>query len=122
MCLSSLTFVWRTGRGPRPASRSGFFPSLSWCSISDGGVGARSAFPLLIEIGSDNMNEESKDVLREKIEALRTEHRDLDEILGRLSEDRLVDQLQLRRMKKRKLQLKDAIAKLESKLLPDMSA
>lgn len=85
-------------------------------------MGARSAFPLLIEIGSDNMNEESKDVLREKIEALRTEHRDLDEILGRLSEDRLVDQLQLRRMKKRKLQLKDAIAKLESKLLPDMSA
>ncbi len=58
----------------------------------------------------------------EKIEQLRTEHRDLDEVLARLSKDPLVDQLQLRRMKKRKLQLKDAIAELEREQFPDLSA
>ena len=53
---------------------------------------------------------------------LREEHRDLDEAISRLSEDSSVDQLQLRRMKKRKLKLKDWIAYLESKLIPDLDA
>ncbi len=53
---------------------------------------------------------------------LREEHRDLDEAISRLSIDPRVDQLQLRRMKKRKLKLKDWIAYLESKLIPDLDA
>jgi hypothetical protein len=57
-----------------------------------------------------------------KLEQLRTEHRDLDEIIARLAEQGPVDQLQIQRLKKRKLVLKDLIAKLESKLLPDIIA
>ena len=53
---------------------------------------------------------------------LREEHRDLDEAISRLSEDSSIDQLQLRRMKKRKLKLKDWIAYLKSKLIPDLDA
>jgi len=53
---------------------------------------------------------------------LREEHRDLDEAISRLSEDSSIDQLQLRRMKKRKLKLKDWIAYLQSKLIPDLDA
>jgi hypothetical protein len=53
---------------------------------------------------------------------LREEHRDLDEAIARLSDDNSVDQLRLRRMKKRKLKLKDWIAYLESRLIPDLDA
>jgi hypothetical protein len=53
---------------------------------------------------------------------LREEHRDLDEAIARLADDGSVDQLRLRRMKKRKLKLKDWIAYLESRLIPDLDA
>ena len=56
------------------------------------------------------------------IAELREEHRDLDEAIARLAHDPSVDQLQLRRMKKRKLKLKDWIAHLESQLIPDIDA
>ena len=56
------------------------------------------------------------------IAELREEHRDLDEAITRLSIDPGIDQLQLRRMKKRKLKLKDWIAFLESQLIPDIDA
>ncbi|HYQ91413.1 MAG TPA: DUF465 domain-containing protein [Candidatus Competibacteraceae bacterium] len=59
---------------------------------------------------------------RTKLNELRLEHRDLDDVIGRLSEDPHVDQLQLRRMKKRKLYLKDLITRLESKLIPNIDA
>jgi hypothetical protein len=58
----------------------------------------------------------------EKLRQLRIEHRDLDEVISRLSLDLHVDQLQLRRLKKRKLLLKDQIARLESELIPDLNA
>ena len=58
----------------------------------------------------------------EKLRQLRIEHRDLDEVISRLSLDLRVDELQLKRLKKRKLMLKDQIALLESKLLPDIIA
>ncbi|KPK55476.1 MAG: hypothetical protein AMS22_04350 [Thiotrichales bacterium SG8_50] len=60
--------------------------------------------------------------LRQRLEELRLEHRDLDDVIGRLQEEPAVDQLQLTRLKKRKLWLKDMIAKIESKLTPDIIA
>lgn len=56
------------------------------------------------------------------IAELREEHRDLDEAIARLAVDPAVDQLRVRRMKKRKLKLKDWIAHLESQLIPDLDA
>lgn len=53
---------------------------------------------------------------------LREEHRDLDLAINRMSLDQWQDQLRLRRLKKRKLKLKDWIARLESKLIPDLDA
>lgn len=50
---------------------------------------------------------------------LEQEHRDLDSAIGRLEEGVYVDQLQLRRLKKKRLQLKDALARLKSAQLPD---
>ncbi len=57
-----------------------------------------------------------------KLKELRVAHRDLDDVIARLSSDTDIDQLQLRRLKKRKLILKDMIAKLESELIPDLNA
>jgi len=60
--------------------------------------------------------------LVEKLESLRVEHRDLDDAIARMEQGPYVDQLQLRRLKKRKLQLKDFIALIESRLIPDLDA
>lgn len=67
------------------------------------------------------MNDENQDTERRLIE-LKTEHRDLDEVIHRLMLSALHDQLQLQRLKKRKLQLKDAITRLEARLVPDIIA
>lgn len=61
------------------------------------------------------------EAIKAKLEALKSEHRDLDEVIDRLLEKPL-DQLQLQRLKKRKLGLKDQITKLESQLIPDIIA
>ena len=58
----------------------------------------------------------------ERLRALRIEHRDLDEVIARLSLDIHSDEVQLRRLKKRKLILKDQIARLESQAIPDLNA
>ena len=68
------------------------------------------------------MDNETLIELHQRLEGLRLEHRDLDDAITALEENTYVDQLQLRRMKKRKLQLKDAIARLESRLIPDLNA
>ncbi len=60
--------------------------------------------------------------IKAKLQALRIEHRDLDDVIHRLQQDAHVDQLQLRRLKKRKLLLKDMITRLESRLIPDLNA
>ena len=60
--------------------------------------------------------------LRAKLEELRTEHRDLDAAIQSMSQTAPFNQLQIQRMKKRKLILKDQIIKLESELLPDIIA
>jgi hypothetical protein len=58
----------------------------------------------------------------ERLRELRVTHRDLDYLIDRLSHDPMVDQLRIRRLKKRRLILKDMIVKLESELIPDMDA
>ena len=60
--------------------------------------------------------------LRAKLEELRTEHRDLDAAIQSMSQTSPFNQLQIQRLKKRKLVLKDAITKLESHLVPDIIA
>ena len=64
----------------------------------------------------------TEEVLRVKLEALRREHRDLDEAIHALEEKGTADQLTLRRLKKQKLVLKDRIALIEDRLLPDIIA
>ncbi|MDE0310483.1 MAG: YdcH family protein [Acidiferrobacterales bacterium] len=68
------------------------------------------------------MLENTTEDIETRIEKLKTEHRDLDDVLKRLSEDLNVDELQIRRLKKRKLQLKDTITILESQSLAGVSA
>jgi len=68
------------------------------------------------------MDDPEIEALRAKLAELRIEHRDLDDVISRLSETSPFDQLQLRRLKKRKLVLKDMIAHIESQLLPDIIA
>jgi len=65
---------------------------------------------------------EDEDELREKLVEMKREHQDLDEIIDKLVSHQPVDFLQLQRLKKRKLLLKDMIQKLESQLLPDIIA
>lgn len=60
--------------------------------------------------------------LREKLEGLKTEHRDLDIVIEQLGSTAPIDFLRLQRLKKRKLALKDQILKIESMLLPDIIA
>ena len=69
----------------------------------------------------DKVNTELLERLQ-RLRELRIEHRDLDDVICRLSLDIYVDELQLRRLKKRKLLLKDQILRLESELIPDLNA
>ena len=65
---------------------------------------------------------EDEEELRERLVELKHEHKDLDQIIDRLMNHQPVDFLQVQRLKKRKLALKDIIQKLESDLLPDIIA
>jgi len=56
------------------------------------------------------------------LEDLRTEHRDLDEVIHHLVATRHHDSMRIQRLKKRKLKLKDMIARLESELIPNLDA
>lgn len=60
--------------------------------------------------------------IQHRLIELDVEHRDLDEVIDRLTQEGHADQLQLRRLKKRKLQLKDHIALLKMQLVPDVPA
>ena len=66
--------------------------------------------------------DESQNDIAGKIAELKVQHRDLDDAISRLAEAPFVDQLQLRRLKKRKLAIKDEIAWWESRLIPDLDA
>ena len=74
--------------------------------------------------GNDDKDKVDRELFRniEKLRQLRIEHRDLDEIIARLSMDIHVDEIQLKRLKKRKLLLKDQIERIGSQLIPDLNA
>jgi hypothetical protein len=68
------------------------------------------------------LTEDEKDQIRARLHQLEVEHHDLDDIIGRLAADVAQDRLQLQRLKKRKLLLKDQIARLRTRLIPDIIA
>lgn len=67
-------------------------------------------------------DEDFNNRLKARLLELKVEHRDLDDVITRLTETAPYDQLQLKRLKKRKLFLKDEITSLENRLLPDIIA
>ncbi len=73
-----------------------------------------------------NMPQELTDeeivMLEERLYELKQEHRDLDDVIGRLLQSPMTEELQLKRFKKRKLKLKDSISQLENVLIPDILA
>ena len=60
--------------------------------------------------------------LKAKLAELHSEHRDLDDVIARIGETAPFDQIQLQRLKKRKLHLRDEITRIENLLLPDIIA
>jgi hypothetical protein len=75
-------------------------------------------------MSDDNEDNVNRELFRsiEKLRQLRIEHRDLDQVIAQLSLDIHTDEVQMRRLKKRKLLLKDQIAKLQSQAIPDLNA
>ena len=65
---------------------------------------------------------EDEEELRERLVELKQEHKDLDDVVERMMSSQPIDFVQLQRLKKRKLVLKDMIQKIESNLLPDIIA
>ena len=63
-----------------------------------------------------------RDALEAKLIELKTEHRDLDDVIARMGKQVPSDQLLMQRLKKRKLQLKDAINRVQAQLVPDIIA
>ena len=68
------------------------------------------------------LTEDEKMQIQLRLQALEIEHHDLDDVIDRLAIDPSLDRLQLQRLKKRKLLLKDQIAKLRTRLIPDIIA
>jgi hypothetical protein len=86
-------------------------------------AGGFSATVLLtFQKSREPMDDPEQEALRRKLVELKTEHRDLDDVIARISDRQPYDQIQLQRLKKRKLQLKDLISHIESQLLPDIIA
>jgi len=71
---------------------------------------------------ADKLSDEERAALRAELERLRQEHRDLDSAIEALAEIAASDQLQIQRLKKRKLVLRDKIDRIEDALTPDIIA
>lgn len=71
---------------------------------------------------SASLSEEEINQIRTSIVELKLEHRDLDQLIEQLVRDPRFEELHIKRLKKRKLQLKDLLARLEDKLIPDILA
>ena len=69
-----------------------------------------------------NSEDDNQNQIIAQLHQLESEHRDLDDVIERLGDDKPFDQLKLQRLKKRKLALKDGITKLRSRILPDIIA
>ena len=68
------------------------------------------------------MFEDKNEMIRQELHDMELEHRALDSAVHALGKDTHADQLQIQRLKKRKLELKDRINRLQSKLIPDLDA
>lgn len=73
-------------------------------------------------MGTQPLTDEERAQIEARIHALETEHQDLDDVIDRLVETPIQDQLLMRRLKKKKLLLKDLIARLRDRLIPDILA
>jgi len=73
-------------------------------------------------LGNPPLTDEERSQIESRIAVLEIEHHDLNDVIARLSEHADQDQLQLRRLKKRKLLLKDSISRLKILLVPDIPA
>ena len=71
---------------------------------------------------SDKISMKTEEVLRVELEFFRQEHRNLDQAITVLSNSETTDRLMIQRLKKKKLQLKDKIKRLEDRLTPDIIA
>ena len=71
---------------------------------------------------SDKVSMQTEEVLRVELEFFRQEHRDFDQAIVALSNTATADRLMIQRLKKKKLQLKDKITRLEDRLTPDIIA
>ena len=71
---------------------------------------------------TDQDGTDDQQMIINKLRQLESEHRDLDDVIERLADDKPFDQLKLQRLKKRKLILKDEITLLRSRILPDIIA
>ena len=69
-----------------------------------------------------NSEDDNQNQIIAQLHQLESEHRDLDDVIERLGDDKPFDQLKLQRLKKRKLALKDEIIKLRGRILPDIIA
>ncbi len=68
------------------------------------------------------LTDEEQEMLEQQLYELKLEHRDLDDVITRLTHAPDVEELQLKRFKKRKLRLKENIAKIADRLIPDIEA
>lgn len=78
--------------------------------------------PLVTTTGFSMNESVDQEILERQLEELKIQHRDLDDVIARIAEEVPFDQLQIQRLKKRKLRIKDQITKIESLLLPDIIA
>lgn len=83
--------------------------------------GAGRGYTVLIAFKLGAAMQDDGQIVR-RLAELRLEHRDLDLLVARAHDGAALDELAIKRMKKRKLKLKDMIAQLESRLIPDMDA
>ena len=86
-------------------------------AVTPPSAGGRDGFSYAMRLTN-----EQETALRGKLSTLETEHRDLDDVIARLIEKFPYDQLQLQRLKKRKLALKDQMERIRSVLTPDIIA
>jgi len=71
---------------------------------------------------NDTHNDDSPEALKFRLATLKSEHTDLDDVIARLSEHAPFDQIQIQRLKKKKLRIKDQIQQIEDRMLPDIIA